>query len=213
MERYHDQIPKHIADFGGLRIYDEGTGFVLPRVRTLFDSCPPERLADVCGRAVPYVIGRLDWMGVALPRCMTALDGDRVVGAAWAQPVRRREDGAEGGNLSFALTEGYEGQGVAAVLASIACAHYLLENRAAEFMNVQSEAGNATAHRLAERLGMVRRPEFDRTASEPFADRLYVTYRAHASAVSSRCLDIIQDLLAAPVNACETATTVDAPRA
>lgn len=184
--------PIHLADFGSVGIYAEGRGIAPPRVRPFLFS-DPDRHTDLCGRAVGHVLHQLDWRGTSGIYCVTAVDGDRVVGTAWAQPIQRKNDGVDGCNLSYALASTHEGRGIATVLTALACAVCLDNHPAIAFVNVQTRDTNADAQAIAKRLALARAPDFDRTADAPYDDCRYITYRAPASAVAARCAQIIME--------------------
>lgn len=200
--------PEHIANFGALKVYNEGRGTVLPRLRQLLATGADDRYSDVCGKTVGHIIDQLDWRGAALPYCITAVDEEQVIGAAWATPIVRRPDGAAGCNLSFMLAEGYEGRGVATMLTAIAYSLCVLNNSAVSFANIQSESSNLSAHRVALRLGMSYAPEFDRTATAPFEDRTYSTFRAPAAVVAARCTELFNEI---PPPPCEDPQPTSSP--
>lgn len=187
-------VPEHIADFGDLAIYNEGRGLVLPRVRALLAGDRKDRFSDVCGSTVSHVIQQLDWRSAGSPYCVTAASGETLIGAAWATLVKRHDGGAAGSNLSFVLADGWEGRGIATTLTAIAYSLCALDNDSITFANVQSVTNNTGAHHVALRLGLIRAPEFDRTATAPYEHRTYSTFRAPADVVAARCERILLEL-------------------
>lgn len=181
--------PELIGHYAGLAIFNEGAGFVLPRVRQLLQR-DATRFADVCGTDVHLVLNLLDWRATSAPECVTAADGDIVVAAAWAGGVITREGSRTGANLSFAVAPQYEGRGLATVLTALAYAKCLSIYPTLSFANIQTEASNAGAHSLAGRLDMDRAPEYDRIVPPP-KTKVYFTFRAPASQVAARCHQII----------------------
>jgi RimJ/RimL family protein N-acetyltransferase len=189
---YLDQFPAPnpvlIGHHQGLAIYAEGQGFALPRVRTMLME-DLDRYSDLCGRTVGQVISLLDWRGRETPFCVTACCDRQVVAAAWAGTITSRETGTEGCNISFGVRPDYGGRGLATLLSAIAYQQCLANTPTLEFVNVQTEAGNLGARAIATRLGLRRAPLFDRETRSR-TPRLYVTYRAEASAVAARCSEI-----------------------
>lgn len=202
------QQPTLIAHFGELEVYNEGRGFVLPRVRALF-ACQPERYTDLCGEGSRRVVHLLDWSHFHSPWCVTAAVGHVVVAAAWAGKIRRHEDGAFGCNLSFAVSPAYAGKGLATLLASIAFAQCFQAHPEIEFANLQTADSNQAAQAIATRLGIPRQPSFDRTSPEPDG-RTYITFRGSSHDLAKQCLLVIAAACSIPS---EMETPAEAPAA
>jgi len=181
--------PILIGHHQGLDLYAEGQGFALPRVRDMLAN-DQDRYSDLCGRTVGLIMPLLDWRGQKLPFCVTACIDDQVVAAAWAGTITSRETGAQGCNISFGVHPAFGGKGLATLLSAIAYQQCLDDAPHFEFVNVQTESGNAGARAIAVRLELCRTPAFDRE-TRGRAPRLYVTYRAPAGVVTARCIEII----------------------
>ncbi len=181
--------PEDIGQFSGLTVFNEGTGYVLPRVQRLL-SADRARYADVCGEDVHRILYLLDWQATNAPVCVTAVEGNDVVAAAWAGRILTREDGTPGVNLSFAVDPDFEGRGLATVLTALAFAKCVGRHANLAFANIQTAAANGGAHALAERLAMDRAPEFDRIVPPPRM-KCYVTFRAPLEQVAASCHRVI----------------------
>jgi hypothetical protein len=149
-----------------------------------------ERYSDLCGSTVGQIIPLLDWRGRDIPFCVTACRDNQVVAAAWAGTITSRETGTEGCNISFGVKPAFGGMGLATLLSAIAYQQCLAHAPTLKFVNVQTEASNLGARGIATRLALRRAPLFDRETSSR-TPRLYVTYRAEASAVTARCSDVL----------------------
>lgn len=189
LDQFRPPAPILIGHHQGLAIYAEGQGFALPRVRTMLEE-DLERYSDLCGSTVGQIIPLLDWRGRDIPFCVTACCNSRVVAAAWAGTITSRETGTEGCNISFGVKPAFGGMGLATLLSAIAYQQCLAHAPTLELVNVQTEASNLGVRGIATRLALRRAPLFDRETSSR-TPRLYVTYRAEASAVTARCSDVL----------------------
>lgn len=181
--------PQLIAEYGELDLFNEGRGFLLPRVKAMFRD-DPLRYTDLCGEGSRRVLPLLDWGHCGMPYCVTAAQGNVVVGVAWAGRIRRWEDSAFGCNVSFAVRPGFQGRGLATLLAAIAYGQCCNAHPSMEFANLQTRANNLAARGIAEKLGMPRVQAFDCTTSEPWP-QTYITYREPAEAFFHRCQHVI----------------------